>query len=407
MTENEFRWAVINAVVGGVGGSASVVVLDRVGVALEAVAAGWGSNIRREFDEFRADWRDHLAMEADWERVYRDALTVNTIELCPGWSPAERVLHHLWSFVEYYQVGLERLIQVAILFAGEAVAAAHALGLVLDQGARPPVVLVDAEVAPVMGYTAPGLSLRLPTLREFVRELPNPDHTAWRLRCSEWAKRHTSAGSRFDESEPPSAVPIPHFRKSGEFPPATSWAGSLRMLWEKVGLDRYRSLPDDVETIPDSNPAGRNARVEHLVTLAYAGFDGMRLTSAAGGRPSPPTSEELSGMVEREWAAKLTDCTPKERQVFMQYTVAAARLALSPGGITGDRGPTDRAAYEWIKANEGEAWHLPAEFETWSRYLRAARTKVGEPKNRPRRGRGGRSIIGLDGDDPSDPGGGS
>ena len=53
----------------------------------------------------------------------------------------------------------------------------------------------------------------------------------------------------------------------------------------------------------------------------------------------------------------------------------------------------------------GEVWNLPAEFETWSRYLRAARKKVGELKNRPRRGREGRSIVRRAGDGPADPGG--
>lgn len=111
-------------------------------------------------------------------------------------------------------------------------------------------------------------------------------------------------------------------------------------------------------------------------------------------------------MVEREWAAKLTGCTRQEKRAFLQYQIAAAGLASSPGACTGGRGPTDRAAYDWVtaKAGGGEVWNLPAEFETWSRYLRAARKKVGEPKNRPRRGRRGRSIVPPAGGDTADPG---
>lgn len=404
--ENEFRWEVVNAVVGGVTGTASVAVLDTVGDALEAVAAGWLPTIRRDLDEVRGDWRDHLSMEGDWRQVYADALDVFTVEHHPGWSPADRVLAHLWSFVAKYRDDLERLVQVALLRAGDAVKAARSLGLVLDQGVRPPVMLADTEVAAELGYAAPGRPPRLPTLRDFIREVPNPDHAAWRKRRTGWTKRPGS-GRTFDEPEPPATVLAPHPRKSGELPPTASWSGTVRVLWEKVGLDDYRRLPDDLETLPDAAPSSRVARVGHVVELAHEAFNEMRSAPRTGSRTVPPRPDELPGMVEREWGAKLTGCTRKEKLALLQFEVAAAGLASSPGGGTGDRRPTDRAAYDWIKATggEGEAWTLPAEFETWSRYLRSARKKVGAQKNNPRRDRGGRSIVRPAGDGTADTGG--
>lgn len=405
-SENEFRWSVVNAVVGGVTGSASVAALDRVGVALEAVAAGWVPTVRRDLDEVRGDWRDYLAMEGDWRQAYADALDVNTAECFPGWSPADRVLAHLWSFVARFRDDLERLVQVALLPAGDAVKAAHSLGLLLDQGVRPPVTLADTEVAAELGYDAPGRPPRLPTLRDFIREVPNPDQAAWRKRRTGWTKRH-GTDRPFEEPEPPATVLAPSPRTSGELPPTASWSGTVRVLWEKVGLDDYRHLPDDLETLPDAAPSSRVARVGYVVELAHEAFTEMRSAPRAGGRATPPGPEELRGMVEREWGAKLTGCTASEGLAFLQYQAAAAALASSPGGGTGGRGPTDRAAYDWVKASGGggEVWNLPAEFETWSRYLRAARKKVGELKNRPRRGREGRSIVRRAGDGPADPGG--
>ena len=403
--ENEFRWEVLNAVVGGVTGSASVAVLDRAGIALEAVAAGWMPTIRRDLDEVRGDWRDHLAMEGDWRQVYADALGVNTAECFPGWSPADRVLVHLWSFVEMYRGDLERLVQVALLPAGDAVKAAYSLGLVLDQGVRPPVAPADTEVAAELGFDAPGLPPRLPTLRDFIRELPNPDHMAWRKSRRGRAGQH-GAGRPPDEPEPPPTIPVPYPRKSGELPPATSWSGAVRVLWERAGLDCHRHLPDDLDAVHDAAPSSRVARVGYVVELAHEAFAEMRSASRTGNRVAPPTPDELHGMKEREWAAKLTGCTRQEKRAFLQYQIAAAGLASSPVGGRGARGPTDRAAYDWVRDHrgEGEAWELPAEFDTWSRYLRYARKKVGAPKNRPRRGRGGRSIVSPAGDGTADPG---
>ncbi len=403
---NEFCWAVVNVVVGGLPGGASLAVLDRAGGALEALAAGWMPSVRRDLDEVRGDWRDYSAMEGAWEKAYADALAVNTVEAHPGWSPVDRVLAHLWSFVAQYRDDLERLVQLVLLPAGDAVKAAHALGCVLDQGIRPPVMLFDTEVAASLGYEPPGPAPRLPTLRDFIREVPSTGHAAWRRRRAGWARRH-GAERPIEEPEPPPTVLAPNPLKGGELPPASSWTGAVRVLWERAGLDRYRLLPDDLGSLPGAAPTSRAARVAFVSELAYAAFDEMRTAARPGASTTPPRPEELRGTVEREWGAKLTGCTAGEARAFIQYQAAVTGMGLSPGGGAGRRGPTDRAVYDWLKDNggEGEGWTLPEEFGTWARYLRAARRTVGELKNRPRRGRVGRSIVRPAGDGLVGPGG--
>jgi hypothetical protein len=51
----------------------------------------------------------------------------------------------------------------------------------------------------------------------------------------------------------------------------------------------------------------------------------------------------------------------------------------------------DREAYDWLKEHD-EDRSLP-NFATWARYLREARKRLGLPKNTPRYGRTGRSIV--------------
>ncbi len=56
---------------------------------------------------------------------------------------------------------------------------------------------------------------------------------------------------------------------------------------------------------------------------------------------------------------------------------------------------TDRAAYDWLDKEDEETDDLP-DFDTWARYLRAARKHCGRQKNTPRGGRAGRSIARAD-----------
>jgi hypothetical protein len=266
---NEFHWGVVNVVVGGIDGTTSLESLDRVGVLLEAVAAVGLRVTGKHFDELRGDWSDYVAMNADWGQTYAEALQIYTEETNPGDSPAERVLAHLWSFVDHYWRASQELADLALMTAAPGVKSAYSLGVVLDQGVRPRVELVAAEVAPSLGYASVGTVLRVPTLREFVRELPNPDHEAWRPAVR--------GGGATNADEPPATIAAPYPRRPGELPPTSSWGRTVPVLWEAADLDRFRHLPPDLADVSAASPAVRVARVELAVRLAHEAFGDMRV----------------------------------------------------------------------------------------------------------------------------------
>ena len=58
---------------------------------------------------------------------------------------------------------------------------------------------------------------------------------------------------------------------------------------------------------------------------------------------------------------------------------------------------TDKAVYKWIVQNDVDSGYAEGGFETWDRYLRTARTQLGQSKYARRSGRTGRSIVLPDG----------
>lgn len=388
---NEFHWGVVNVVVGGIDGTTSLESLDRVGVLLEAVAAVGLRVPGSHFDELRGDWSDYVAMNADWGQTYAEALQIYTEETNPGDSPAERVLAHLWSFVDQYRRASQALVDVALMTAAPGVKSAYSLGVVLDQGVRPRVELVAAEVAPSLGYASVGTALRVPTLREFVRELPNPEHEAWRR-----AVRGDGAPS---VDEPPATIAAPYPRQPGDLPPTSSWGRTVPVLWEAADLDRFRHLPPDLADVSTASPAVRVARVELVVRLAHDAFDNMRAVPSSGPTEASERDAIARLQLDQELEAKLTGCSPCEKLAYLQYHHAALHLANEEAGAA-DRRTTDQAAYRWL-IRHGETYGIAdlPKCDTWVRYLRTARRKAGESKNRPRRGRGGRSITRGDGGD--------
>jgi hypothetical protein len=77
---------------------------------------------------------------------------------------------------------------------------------------------------------------------------------------------------------------------------------------------------------------------------------------------------------------------PCHDRALAGYQFAAERL----GGE-----PTDLQAYKWLKEHRDGDEILPR-FETWTRYLREARSRRGRLKNSPRHGRAGRSVVRWD-----------
>jgi hypothetical protein len=171
----------------------------------------------------------------------------------------------------------------------------------------------------------------------------------------------------------------------------------VRAAWERLGLHHRRPLPASIANVPTASPETRVALVRHVETLLNEALAEMHPAPIAC---RPPEQESLSRTVEREWEAKLTGCTQKQRIAFLQFQVAAMRLTAQQA-LAGGKRPKDREAYDWLREHAGEdGVEAPLNGpKTWARYVREARRKAGESKNRPRRGRSGRSIARPDGGD--------
>ncbi|MBO0700960.1 MAG: hypothetical protein J2P46_21375, partial [Zavarzinella sp.] len=175
-------------------------------------------------------------------------------------------------------------------------------------------------------------------------------------------------------------------------PPPAHWAGRVRGLSERLGLARYRQMPD-LTPLAGGSRDQRIAIVRYAARLANAAFD--RMGPAAGGGDEPFLSREARlDLFEEEYREKLKLCTAAEKAAFLQYRFAEAEIAGAHGG-DGQKPPGDVEAYQWLRDHDSfEAGRaLPKNFDTWARYLRRARQKLGERKNKPRRGRTGRSIA--------------
>jgi hypothetical protein len=171
------------------------------------------------------------------------------------------------------------------------------------------------------------------------------------------------------------------------------------VLWEAADLDRFRHLPPDLADVAAASPAVRVARVERVVGLAHDAFGDMRAVPSSGPTEASERDAIASLQLDQELEAKLTGCSPCEKQAYLQYHHAALHISQEKSG-TANRRITDQAAYRWL-IRHGENYGIAdlPKSETWVRYLRSARKKAGESKNRPRRGRGGRSIVRGDGGD--------
>jgi hypothetical protein len=98
---------------------------------------------------------------------------------------------------------------------------------------------------------------------------------------------------------------------------------------------------------------------------------------------SPPSAPEL--------AAKMADLREQCRLALEGFEAARSALSERPSVTR----VTDEMAYEWLQEHRSGTEPLPS-FDTWARYLRDARRELGVQKNRPRRGRTGRSVRKAD-----------
>lgn len=81
-----------------------------------------------------------------------------------------------------------------------------------------------------------------------------------------------------------------------------------------------------------------------------------------------------------------------EKKAYESYKIAEEKMSPKP---------TDREAYEWLVDHQEHIEHysLPS-FDNWARYVRTGRKHYGDPKNTPRAGRPGRSIVPPDQNEP-------
>ena len=393
---NEFEWHIVNVLIGGAPGEPSLEALDRIHAHVEVMTATqmW-IDFQKFLEAFRGDWEDTVYMER-WHDNYAGLEEIYRAERDRGRSPTDIVLLFFTQFVDHYRTDLDRIVRAAFRHAQESSKVAYKLGRALDEGVRPQVVGERVEIATELGYVV-GPSPPVTTLLHFVREVPNPEYGAWAERFRQWGRAHPPE-KLFPEVPPPKTLAAPVAHAPGELPPPARWAGRVAGLWSRLGLER---LPD-LTSLPHSIPEQRLRMVQYSARLATEAFD--RMGPPPSGRPADSDRPADSAPYEEEYREKLKLCTPAEATAFLQFGVAEQRLA---GRSAGDRSkpPGDREAFDWLREHGGTpAGHpLPARFDTWARNLRGARKKLGEQKNKPRRGRTGGSIAHPDElDSPAD-----
>jgi len=160
----------------------------------------------------------------------------------------------------------------------------------------------------------------------------------------------------------------------------------LSVLVEKLDVWRTRNAAADIE---DCEPLPQEC-VPTLKSAESAFADYL----ADDNRPKP--AKGVDAKIDR--AEVLKHLPPAERKAYLAYQFAETKA-----GKTLE----DREAYELIRENGiptesgdlGELmdYDLPDCFETWSRYLRAARNPLGEQKYSSRGGRStGKSVVRSD-----------
>lgn len=92
---------------------------------------------------------------------------------------------------------------------------------------------------------------------------------------------------------------------------------------------------------------------------------------------------------EEEESKDSSQLSKREARAFKTYELAATNL--------GDAGVADERAYKYLKELDIEdlGYKLP-KFDTWRRYLTAARSELGESKYERRSGRSSRSVVSSD-----------
>jgi len=113
-------------------------------------------------------------------------------------------------------------------------------------------------------------------------------------------------------------------------------------------------------------------------------------TNASGEAVESASTDGNNTKQEFDHDTILTDCTPAPRKAYLSFLYAERQ---------NEKQLKDRPAYDWLKEHgcddaKGLAdYQLPA-FDTWSRYVREVRSKLGEQKNQSRVGRvTGGSVV--------------
>jgi hypothetical protein len=153
-------------------------------------------------------------------------------------------------------------------------------------------------------------------------------------------------------------------------------------------LDQFGVTVEEVHT---TDPNVEPFQIIHLfdpAILKLARPSAMvNIEERGKGTPSDPTpsNAQSNPAIETQGGGGLDSLPPARAKAYSQF-----RWAIDSNPEFGTK-TTDREAYDWLEEYL-EKDELPT-FETWSRYLRQARNRLGQLKNRPRRGRTGRSVA--------------
>jgi hypothetical protein len=219
-----------------------------------------------------------------------------------------------------------------------------------------------------------------------------------RLEPSEWRLTDQGVLARDDLAAGPSRLVFDFVLGQGFFDgrPRLLPGGRIRVR-EPVGGEGRLVRMDrrQAQAATTAGPAAEAvpAGVDALARAMCGMFQAMQAYAGTGrsGAPTPdrPLPGDEAGANRNPGREALAEANQGQegplpdrmQRAYGQYLTALPNLR--------DR-PTDRECYNWAKSHNEDS-PLPS-FDTWQRYVRAARRHYGEQKNAPRAGRRGRSI---------------
>ncbi len=163
-----------------------------------------------------------------------------------------------------------------------------------------------------------------------------------------------------------------------------------RVPVEILGVDRAAAIEMDLKELQNRNDRWEGTTIHQAVHREYIQVVAEVCTVGLRGDPPAESTKRAAVPLSPTVGSAWDELPDRVLAACSSYRIAEQRM--DPPA------KTDREAYEWLEEHSEltEGYTLPS-FETWTRYLRDGRQKIGEQKNRPRSGRSaGSSIVSQD-----------